>query len=184
MMSWLHTLSLIIIFAGFIMIAFAWQPLYKAQKEHRVATEGLYRYVRHPQYDGFLLIMIGYLVMWPTILTLFIFPVLLFMYTQLAKKEEVTAQKEFGKAYQTYKEKVSGFIPRLHSMPKQAASSDKKATFKKLKFFIITAGIVVVTIVTLLFVNSFFGLFVAATVNSNPISRLSVIGELEKQSGK
>lgn len=113
MSSWFHTLSMIIIAAGFIVIYTAWQSLFKAQKEHRLATDGVYHYIRHPQYDGFLLIMIGYLLMWPTILTLLMFPVLVVMYVKLAKKEESLLGQQFGYKYKSYKDRVPGFIPRL-----------------------------------------------------------------------
>jgi hypothetical protein len=38
--------------------------------------EGHYAWVQHPQYDGFLLVMIGFLLQWPAIPTLVMFPVL------------------------------------------------------------------------------------------------------------
>lgn len=111
MLSWLHTLSMLVIAAGGILIYTAWGTLYTAHKKHILASTGLYRYIRHPQYDGFLLIMLGYLLMWPTILTLLMFPVLVVMYMRLAKKEERLVEKEFGEQYKRYKAKTPGFIP-------------------------------------------------------------------------
>lgn len=54
--------------------------------------------------------------------------------------------------------------------------------FKKPKPLVIIVVIVVVLILATLFFAK--GLFVAATVNGSPVSRLSVIRELEKQGGK
>jgi len=87
--------------------------LYKAQKNHKMATTGPYARVRHPQYDAFILVMIGFLIQWPTILTLIMFPILVYMYKRLARSEEKEALAEFGEAYSRYMTEVSGFIPRL-----------------------------------------------------------------------
>src|SRR5262245_10672757 len=74
------------LFSGFIVLAAAWPVLYKAQQAHKLATTGPYAYVRHPQYVGFILIMLGFLLQWPTIPTLIMFPILLYMYARLARR--------------------------------------------------------------------------------------------------
>ena len=68
--------------------------------------------MRHPQYDGFILIMLGFLFQWPTVLTLAMFPVLTFMYVRLARNEEREALATFGEEYRAYMKRVPGFIPR------------------------------------------------------------------------
>ena len=108
-----HILSFIFIGAGFILISAAWKVLYDAQQTRSRATTGAYSYVRHPQYVGFILVMFGFLLQWPTILTLVMFPVLTVMYVKLARAEERDARSEFGEAYAKYAEEVPGFIPRL-----------------------------------------------------------------------
>lgn len=113
MMSWLHIVSTIIVAAGMLIIVDAWPTLHRAYKENKLATTGLYRYVRHPQYDGFLLVMIGYILMWPTILTLLMFPVLAVMYVRLAKKEEEIVEAERTEEYERYKEVTPAFIPNF-----------------------------------------------------------------------
>ena len=87
--------------------------LYDAQQTRSLATTGPYSYVRHPQYVGFILVMLGFLVQWPTILTLAMFPVLTVMYVKLARDEERDARAEFGGAYDTYAAEVPGFVPKL-----------------------------------------------------------------------
>jgi len=87
--------------------------LYKAQKNYELATTGLYAHVRHPQYDAFILVMLGLLVQWPTILTLIMFPILVWRYKKLARIEEQEVLAEFGDEYSRYMAKVPGFYPHL-----------------------------------------------------------------------
>jgi methanethiol S-methyltransferase len=108
-----HLISFVLIGAGFVVIAGAWRVLHGAQRRHALAITGPYRYVRHPQYVGFILVLLGFLVQWPTLLTLAMFPVLIVMYVKLAKREEREALAEFGDAYSKYLTEVPGFIPRL-----------------------------------------------------------------------
>lgn len=108
-----HILSFLFIGGGFILIANAWRVLYDAQQSRTLATTGPYSRVRHPQYVGFFLVMLGFLVQWPTLLTLAMFPVLTAMYVKLAKTEERQAQTEFGTAYAEYAKDVPAFVPRI-----------------------------------------------------------------------
>ena len=57
--------------------------------------------------------MFGFLLQWPTLLTLLMFPVLVFMYVRLARTEERETLAEFGEEYAQYIREVPGFIPRL-----------------------------------------------------------------------
>jgi protein-S-isoprenylcysteine O-methyltransferase Ste14 len=108
-----HMLSFVFIFGGFILISAAWRLLYEAQKTNAMASTGVYSYVRHPQYVGFILVMLGFLLQWPTLLTIAMFPVLVYMYVRLARTEEDEALAEFGDAYRRYMAEVPGFFPRL-----------------------------------------------------------------------
>jgi len=108
-----HVLSTVLIGGGFYLIAAGWRTLYAAQREGKLATTGLYAYVRHPQYMGFVLIMFGFLLQWPTLLTLIMLPVLLWMYSRLSITEEREAEKTFGEAWRHYAANTPRFLPRL-----------------------------------------------------------------------
>ena len=87
--------------------------LYKAQRSGQLATTGPYARVRHPQYGGFILIMFGFVLQWPTLLTLVMFPVLVWMYIGLARREEREALAAFGQSYASYASVTPAFIPRF-----------------------------------------------------------------------
>jgi len=108
-----HIASNVLIIAGFFLIAGAWRRLHAAQAANMIATTGPYSYVRHPQYVGFITILFGFLLQWPTLLTAAMFPVLVVMYVRLARREEREALAQFGEAYRRYMAEVSAFIPRL-----------------------------------------------------------------------
>jgi protein-S-isoprenylcysteine O-methyltransferase Ste14 len=109
----LHLLSSAFIFGGFVLLSAAWRVLYKAQRERTLATTGPYARLRHPQYAAFVLIMFGFLLQWPTLPTLLMFPILVLMYVRLAKREEREAFKGFGEAYARYAAQTPSFFPRF-----------------------------------------------------------------------
>lgn len=106
-----HLASNGIVLAGFFLLAAAWKVLYQAQQEHGLATTGPYARIRHPQYGAFVLIMSGFLLQWPTLLTLAMFPVLVWMYVRLARSEEQAAVREFGEEYERYRRTTPAFFP-------------------------------------------------------------------------
>jgi methanethiol S-methyltransferase len=108
-----HLLSAIAIGGGFWLLSAAWNVLYRAQRSHRLAITGPYARIRHPQYVGFVLIMAGFLLQWPTIVTLVMFPILVAMYVRLAKREEREVEAEVGDEYRRYAACTPPFVPRF-----------------------------------------------------------------------
>ncbi len=108
-----HIVSDVLIVAGLWLISAGWKPLYEAQKDHRLATTGPYAYVRHPQYDGFVVTMFGFLLQWPTLVTLVMFPILVTVYVRLARREEREARARFGPEWDAYAAATPRFVPRL-----------------------------------------------------------------------
>lgn len=109
----LHIASNVLIILGFFLLASAWRVLHKAQQSRSLATSGWYARCRHPQYLAFIIIMFGFLLQWPTILTVVIFPILVVVYVKLTKHEEQIAIDEFGDEYRQYIQNTPGFIPRV-----------------------------------------------------------------------
>lgn len=121
----IHLFSSVFIFGGFILLSAAWRVLYKAQQQNKLASAGVYSRVRHPQYDGFVLIMLGFLLQWPTILTLLMFPFLVWMYVRLARQEEREALADFGEVYARYAAKTPAFFPNTRSKGRHSENSPK-----------------------------------------------------------
>lgn len=119
-----HLLSFAFIGGGFFLISAGWRVLYTAQRQHRLAVSGIYAYIRHPQYVGFILVMFGFLLQWPTILTLAMFPLLVFMYVRLALSEEQGVRIEFGEEYDSYARSVPRWIPHFGSRPPRPLRHD------------------------------------------------------------
>ena len=100
---------------GLWLIVTAWGVLWRARRSERLAATGPYASVRHPQYVGFLLVMVGFLLQWPTIPTLLMFPILVWVYRRLSLLEERGVWPGFGAAWDVYAERTPRFVPRIHS---------------------------------------------------------------------
>jgi len=107
----IHILSNVFIVGGLIMLGNAWNTLYQATRKGMLATTGIYRYMRHPQYFAFILVIIGFLLQWPTLITLIMAPILIVRYVTLARSEEKQMVTRFGHVYRKYRSITPGFFP-------------------------------------------------------------------------
>ncbi len=110
-MTVLHIVTNVMIFYGLYIMQNGWILIHAVKGNHLV-TEGVYSHVRHPQYSGLFLITLGFLIQWPSLLTIVMWPILMWSYYRLAMKEEKDVEKIFGKQYGEYREKVPAFIPK------------------------------------------------------------------------
>jgi len=111
MMNVIHIISNGMVILGFVIMWKGWKLIHAAKGE--LVVTGLYAYVRHPQYSGLFIVMIGMLIQWPTIITALMFPVLFFVYYRLSKREENEMIKISGDEYKRYMEKTTMFVPRF-----------------------------------------------------------------------
>jgi protein-S-isoprenylcysteine O-methyltransferase Ste14 len=107
----IHVVSDLLLAVGFILLSISWRVLYHAQRGGVLARTGPYRFVRHPQYLAFITILVAFLLEWPTVPTILLFPFLVLMYARLAKREELEATLQFGEAYTTYAASTPAFLP-------------------------------------------------------------------------
>jgi protein-S-isoprenylcysteine O-methyltransferase Ste14 len=103
---------------GIILVVLGWKEVFrrywrKEEGKGELVTDGIYKYIRHPQYTGFMLITLGMLLDWATIPMLIMWPIMLVMYIRLARKEEAEMEKYFGEAYIQYRSKTGMFLPNL-----------------------------------------------------------------------
>ena len=109
----LHLVSDVLILGGLVLLAASWRILFRARMKHELAVTGPYARIRHPQYVAFIVMMTGFLVQWPTLVTLVMYPVLFWTYVRLALREEKVVLAEFGEKYARYTESIPRFFPRL-----------------------------------------------------------------------
>jgi protein-S-isoprenylcysteine O-methyltransferase Ste14 len=119
----IHIASSAAIFGGFFLLASAWRILHEAQKRGILATTGVYARLRHPQYAAFIIIMFGFLLQWPTLPTLVMFPILLVTYVRLARAEEREALTRFGEVYARYAAATPAWWPAIERPPARTPSA-------------------------------------------------------------
>ena len=110
---WIGTVLNIV---GIIFVIEGWKKIYREYwgqelEKRDLVTTGIYRFIRHPQYSGFLIITLGLLIHWATIPLVFMWPILLLLYYKLSKREEKLLEEEFDDKYLDYKREVPRFFP-------------------------------------------------------------------------
>ncbi|MDF1536032.1 MAG: isoprenylcysteine carboxylmethyltransferase family protein [bacterium] len=103
--------SNVMIVIGIIWISRGWEQVYSSDGE--LVTTGIYARMRHPQYSGIILAATGFLIQWPTLLTLILFPFVVVMYHRLATREEKDVEEKFKDEYRDYRGRVPAFVPRM-----------------------------------------------------------------------
>ena len=121
-----------LLFAGLGIFIQGWRELHRAHRENRLATDGLYGLIRHPQYTGLFIGLFGEgVVHWPTLFSVAVFPVIVLAYVLLARREERQVLERFGEQYRPYRRRVPMFFPRpgqwgrLFERPEPVARADE-----------------------------------------------------------
>ncbi|ADZ84879.1 MULTISPECIES: methyltransferase family protein [Cellulosilyticum] len=109
-------LNIALSISGIMIIANGWYNIYhkywaKEAGKGKVVKTGIYKYIRHPQYTGFMMITLGMLLEWATLPMLLMWPFIVWLYNRLARKEEKDMIEEFGEEYLSYMERTKRFIP-------------------------------------------------------------------------
>jgi protein-S-isoprenylcysteine O-methyltransferase Ste14 len=99
----------LITFLGILLILLGWREVYRAKD--RLATQGIYRHLRHPQYLGILLVTAGWLVHWPTLPGVVMWPILVLLYDRLCLREDRFLAEKFGEEYRVYAEETPRLFP-------------------------------------------------------------------------
>lgn len=99
----------LLIFLGFVIIYLGWKKIHS--RGDQVIRTGIYAHVRHPQYIGLMLLTLGQIIQWPTITGIILWPLLLWIYYKLSRKEEADMEAHFGEAYRQYRAEVPPFLP-------------------------------------------------------------------------
>lgn len=106
-------LGYMLVFIGIGLFIQGWRQIYRAQQEDQLVTEGLYGYVRHPQYTGLFIALFGEgVVHWPTLFSVGLFPLIVLVFAWLARKEERAMLNQFSDAYRAYRDRVPMFVPQ------------------------------------------------------------------------
>ena len=102
----------VLLFLGIGLFIEGWRELYRAHQAGRLASDRLYGLVRHPQYTGLFVGLFGEgVVHWPTVFSVTLFPIIVFVYTRLAYREERDMIAKFGERYEEYRRRVPMFFP-------------------------------------------------------------------------
>ena len=102
----------VLIAAGLFIVSAGWRRIHAAQRTGELVTDGPYEVVRHPQYVGLLVMIVGALVQWPTLVTVVMAPILAVTYVRLARREEAAMRERFGDAYDDYARRTPAFLPK------------------------------------------------------------------------
>jgi len=94
-----------------LFIILGWRQIFGSRRSGKLVESGIYRFMRHPQYTGILLLTAAWLFAWPTLPTILMWPVLAAAYYRLARREEKAMLARFGKRYGSYMGRVPMFLP-------------------------------------------------------------------------
>src|SRR5262249_24811753 len=84
------------------------------QEDHRLKTDDLYRYIRHPSYAGMLLYMAGYMLVFRSWLGLLLVAGMLAVLVGRMNAEEALLESEFREEYAAYRRRTWRLVPWVY----------------------------------------------------------------------
>jgi protein-S-isoprenylcysteine O-methyltransferase Ste14 len=85
------------------------------QRNHRLKTDGLYRFLRHPGYFGALLVMTGWAFVFRSAIGLLLTAAMCVPIIALIRAEEEFLVREFGEQYRSYQQRTRWrLFPRIY----------------------------------------------------------------------
>jgi len=103
--------SNVLLILGIWLISAGWEQVH--QSEGTLVTDGIYAYMRHPQYTGIFVVTLAFMIQWPTLTTLVLWPFVITMYVRLAKREEQDVLAKYPEEYREYMKRTPMFFPKL-----------------------------------------------------------------------
>lgn len=103
--------SNVLLILGIWIVSAGWEQVHKS--DGKLVTDGIYGYMRHPQYTGIFIITLAFMIQWPTLTTLILWPFVIGMYVRLAKREEQDVLAKYPEEYRDYMQRTPMFFPRL-----------------------------------------------------------------------
>lgn len=101
----------VVVLLGTLLAAAGWKAIYRGAGAF--VTNGPYARIRHPQYLGLMVVVAGFLIQWPTMITLIMAPLLFVAYLRLAAREETDLRLRHGHLHGEYVARVPAFLPKL-----------------------------------------------------------------------
>ena len=85
------------------------------EEDHKLNTEGVYKYIRNPMYSGALIAVIGFGLVFRSIITLLIVSIFYFiLFKMRIDEEERLLYEAFGEEFANYKKKSKKLIPFIY----------------------------------------------------------------------
>jgi protein-S-isoprenylcysteine O-methyltransferase Ste14 len=84
------------------------------QPGHQLKTDGLYRYIRHPSYTGLIASMIGYVLIFRSVIGLLLNIVLFLFLVSRMNDEESFLEAHFGDEYRNYRLRTRRLVPFVY----------------------------------------------------------------------
>jgi protein-S-isoprenylcysteine O-methyltransferase Ste14 len=104
------TLGISISLLSLVLVWHSWRELYRSTEP--VVASGIYAHIRHPQYVGLTLFAFGWLLHWPTVPALVLFPFIAGAYGLASLREEAWMLEHFPLEYRAYVQTTGFYLPR------------------------------------------------------------------------